>query len=140
MPLDLENLRNSIASLRLVLERCEDQTTMQALDAVLQNAVKAGVIKHFEFTYEQCWLAIKNWLEDNVSPNAADGVNRRELFRMGTEQRLIDDVGRWMRYHGARNRTSHTYRETTANEVYSVIPAFVEDAQLLLAALEARND
>ena len=113
---------------------------MQDLDAVLQNAVRAGVIKHFEFTYEQSWLAIKKWLEINVSPNTGDGVTRRELFRLGWEQRLIDDVDSWMRYHRARNLTSHTYREATANEVYAVIPGFVEDAQLLLAALEVRND
>ena len=78
--------------------------------------------------------------EVNVNPNAADGVTRRELFRMGAENRLIDDVDRWMNYHLARNRTSHTYRESTANEVHAVIPAFPEDALLLLAALEARND
>jgi len=140
MHLNLENLRNSIASLRLIFERSEDDSTMEDLDAVLQNAVKAGVIKHFEFTYEQSWLAIKKWLEINVSPNTGDGVTRRELFRLGWEQRLIDDVDGWMRYHRARNLTSHTYREATANEVYSVISAFIGDAQLLLAALEVRND
>lgn len=142
MPLDLENLRNSIAALRLVLERCEDEATMQGLDAVLQSAVKAGAIKHFEFTYEQSCLSVKRWLEANVNPNAGDGVTRRELFRLGAEQRLIDvdDIDRWMAYHEARNRTAHTYRETTANEVYAVILAFLANASLLLSALEARND
>ncbi|MCE2500724.1 MAG: hypothetical protein J4G13_07665 [Dehalococcoidia bacterium] len=36
--------------------------------------------------------------------------------------------------------TPHTYREATANEVYEVLPEFLEAAQLLLAALEARDD
>lgn len=60
----------------------------------------------------------------------------------GAEQRLIevDAIDRWMDYHDARNRTSHTYRETTANEVYAVIPGFLADARLLLAELEARDD
>ncbi len=113
---------------------------IQTLTPALQNAVKAGVIKHFEFTYELSWQFIKRWLEINVSPNTGDGVTRRELFRLGAENRLIDDVDRWMRYHRARNLTSHTYRETTANEVYAVIPAFLEDVRHLLVALEARND
>ena len=73
-------------------------------------------------------------------PNAADGVTRRELYRLGFENRLIDDVDRWMDHHEARNETTHTYRKATADEVYAAIPAFLEDAQLLLAALEARND
>ena len=140
MQVNLENFRNAIASLRLILDRCQDESMMQGLDSVLQNAVRAGVIKHFEFTYEQSWLSIKKWLEINVSPDTGDGVSRRELFRLASEQRLIDDVDCWMRYHRARNQTSHTYREATANEVYAVIPEFVEDAQRLLAALEARND
>lgn len=113
---------------------------MEGLDPILQVAVRAGAIKHFEFTYELSWLSIKRWLEDNVSPTTGDGVTRRELFRLAAESRLIDNVDRWMRYHRARNRTSHTYRETTANEVYAVIPEFLADARSLLAILEANND
>jgi nucleotidyltransferase substrate binding protein (TIGR01987 family) len=138
--LDLSSLRNATISLRQALEHSEDATLMDGLADTLRTVIRSGVIKHFELTYEPSWLFIKRWLETNVSPNTGDGVTRRELFRLGAENRLIDDVDRWMRYHQARNRTSHTYRETTANEVYAVIPAFLEDSQLLLAALEARND
>ena len=113
---------------------------MEGLDPILRVAVRAGAIKHFEFTYELSSLSIKRWLEANVSPTAGDGVTRRQLFRLAAESRLIDDVGRWMRYHQARNRTSHTYRETAANEVYAVIPEFLADARSLLVILEANND
>ena len=64
----------------------------------------------------------------------------RELYRLGAEQRLIYDVDRWMDHHQARNLTTHTYRKATADRVYAAIPDFLEDAQLLLAALEERND
>ncbi len=142
MPLRLDGLSNAIASLDQALGHSQDATLMNSLDETLRPVIRAGVIKHFEFTYELSWLAIKRWLEDNVNPNAADGVTRRELFRHGAEQRLIevDAIDRWMDYHEARNRTSHTYRETTANEVYAVIPGFLADARLLLAELEARDD
>ena len=52
----------------------------------------------------------------------------------------LDDVERWMDHHEALNETTHTYRKATADEVYAAIPAFLDDARLLLAALEARND
>ena len=140
MSLNLVGFRSAIGSLAAVIERSEDRTAMDGLDPILQVAVRAGAIKHFEFTYELSWKLIKRWLELNVSPNAADGVTRRELYRLGFENRLIDDVERWMDHHEARNETTHTYRKATADEVYAAIPAFLEDARLLLAALEARND
>ncbi len=146
MPLDLENLQNAIGSLDQALgilqvfEDRENAPLMGGTQEAWRRVVQSGVIKHFEFTYELSWLFIKRWLEANVSPNAGDGVTRRELFRLGAENLLIDDVDRWMRYHQARNRMSHTYRQATADEVCAVVPAFLGDSRLLLAALEARND
>ena len=140
MPLELESLRDAVASLSAALESSEDSVLMSSLGRGLQVVIKSGVIKHFEFTYELCWKFIKRWLEVNISRDAADGVTRRELFRLGAEHRLIDDVAGWVRYHQARNLTSHTYRRATADAVYAVIPAFLADARLLLAALETRND
>ena len=147
MPLNLEGLRNAITSLEQALvvyqalDDGEDRgPVMGDMEETLRRVLQSGVIKHFEFTYELSWLSIKRWLELNVSPNSADGVTRRELFRLGAENRLIDDVDRWMDHHSARNDTSHTYRKTTADAVFAAIPAFLQDARRLLHALEARND
>lgn len=51
----------------------------------------------------------------------------REAFQM----QLISDGRVWMDMIGSRNKTSHTYNEDTANEIYYKImndyhPAFVE--------------
>ncbi len=136
MPLDLINFRDAIASLDEAMLISQDPS----LDDALETVIQAGVIKRFEFTYEMSWKYIKRWLEINVSPNTADGVTRRELFRHGYEHQLIQSVDQWMNYHLARNDTSHTYRKETADAVYAAIPAFLADARQLLAALEARND
>ena len=45
-----------------------------------------------------------------------------------------------MRYHAARNNTSHTYNPSVAAEVYGISLDFARDAGRLLAALEARNE
>ena len=140
MPLVLDGLRDAISGLELVLERTDAADSSHELDEVLLRAAKSGVTKHFEFTYELSWRFIRRWLETNISRDAADGVTRQELFRLGAEHRLINRVEDWMIYHRARNLTSHTYRQATAEEVYAVIPAFTESAKGLLVALEARND
>ena len=139
MPLLLDGLRDAVSGLDLVLSRTEVAEQYEELDEVLLRAVKSGVIKHFEFTYELSWRFIRRWLETNVSRDLADGVTRQELFRLGAEYRLISRVEDWMVYHRARNLTSHTYRQATAEEVYAVIPSFLEDAKSLLTALELRN-
>jgi nucleotidyltransferase substrate binding protein (TIGR01987 family) len=82
--------------------------------------IRAGVIQHFKFTYELCWKFIKRWIEMNINPEAADGVTRRELFRLGAENKLIDNVDKWMEFHKARNSTSHMYDEDIAEEVLRV--------------------
>jgi nucleotidyltransferase substrate binding protein (TIGR01987 family) len=140
MPLELDSLKRAATALDAVLARSEDAELMRGLDEVARNAIKSGAIQHFESTYELSWKFMKRWLETNVSPTAADGVTRRELFRLAAEQRLITDVERWMRHHAARNETSHTYDPAIAERVYAAAREFMADARGLLAALEARND
>lgn len=140
MPLELDSLRKAVAAFNDVLAKSDDADFMASVDEVARNAIKSGVIQHFEFTYELSWKFMKRWLEMNVSPTAADGVTRRELFRQAVEQHLISDVDAWMRHHAARNLTSHTYEAAVAEQVYAAAHDFAEDAVRLLKSLEARND
>lgn len=140
MPLELGSLRQAILSLNAVLSRSNNLQLMTSLDDVTQQAIKAGAIQHFEFTYELSWKFMKRWLEMNVSPTAVDGVTRRELFRQAAEHKLIGDIESWMAHHYARNQTSQTYDASVAEEVYRAVDPFRRDVGELLAALEAHND
>ena len=140
MPLELESLENAVAALNEVVTRSSDTRFMETLDRVTRNAFIAGVILHFEFTYELCWKFMKRWIDLNVGTTVVDGVTRRELFRHAAEQRLITDVEQWMRYHDARNRTSHTYQSAVAEQIFTITPAFTADAMRFLEALAQRND
>ena len=83
---------------------------------------------------------MKRWLEANLGSSHVEGVSRRQLFRLSAENRLINDVDEWMEYHDARNETSHTYDEGTAEDVFGTARVFLADAAQLLQALEVRND
>jgi nucleotidyltransferase substrate binding protein (TIGR01987 family) len=63
-------------------------------------------------------------------------MTNKKLFRVAAERLLLDDPQRWFAYLEARNKTSHTYNESVAEEVYSQTPNFLADAKKLLAALE----
>lgn len=64
----------------------------------------------------------------------------RNLFREAGRQGLIDDVLRWFAYHKARNLTSHTYNENTAEETFLVVKQFSTDVEKLFKKLEKLNN
>ncbi|MGN7611345.1 nucleotidyltransferase substrate binding protein [Magnetococcales bacterium HHB-1] len=140
MTLDLSRFKKALSALERSVGAALSSERMQDLDEDIQEAVRAGVIQSFEFTYEQCWKLMRRWLKNNVGPTHVDGITRRQLFRLSAEHRLIDDVDQWMDFHDNRNRTSHTYNEDTAVEVFRSATAFTHAAKQFLAAIEARND
>lgn len=137
MEIKLDAYKKSITSLEgavLFLEK------MQVSDKILEyelNTIKSGVIKNFEFVYEQSWKLMKRWLEQNVTPTCVDGVTRRELFRVSAQNKLINDVDLWMDFHGARNLTSHTYDEITAEDVLEIAVKLLPSAKELAKRLES---
>ena len=137
MNLYLDSLTKSIDALERSVKTA---SSLDTSDDDLRETVRAGVIQNFEVAYEQCWKMMKRWLEENIGRTYVDGVTRRELFRLAAESRLITDVERWMDYHTARNQTSHTYDEATAQSVFEEATHFADDARQLLRALEAHND
>jgi nucleotidyltransferase substrate binding protein (TIGR01987 family) len=139
MPLDLSSLRRGLLSLEQAIGVAETEK-MSGFNKATQEVIKAGVIQNFEFTYELCWKFMKRWLENNIGATYVDGVTRRELFRLGAENRLITDVDGWMDYHAARNETAHTYDSGKADEIFRIARSFYKDAKRLLEALEIRND
>lgn len=140
MPLELGSLRNSIKSLTDLLAVSENGARMGQLSEVERNGIRSGVIQNFEVTYELSWKLMARWLNTCIGAGVADGVTRRQLFRLAAENRLILDVDLWVQHHEARNATSHIYNEEKALLVYRATREFAHDAQLLLEALEARND
>lgn len=141
MSLDLTSLRKGVHALGQVLERCEDDALVSGLDPVTRNALRAGAIQHFEFTFELCWKFIQRWIRRNRGPEDADFPrSRNELFRLAARYRLIPDPTPWFGYAEARNLTSHPYNDDEAARVYGVTRRFLADARILLARLEAAND
>jgi nucleotidyltransferase substrate binding protein (TIGR01987 family) len=85
-----------------------------------------ATIKRFEFTYELSWKLMKTILEYNGNNN---GTSPRSSIREAFKTGLITDGDTWIKMLGDRNRTSHTYDEDCAYEIFDnikslYIPAF----------------
>ena len=140
MSLETSSLKKGIASLERATRVAVGKQADPEIGKDEMETIAAGVIQNFAFTYELCWKFMKRWIEENVNSEIVDGVTRRELFRVSAENRLIDDVNRWMEFHRARNSSSHIYDEKIAEEVFAAAMSFLPDAKEFAARLDARND
>lgn len=131
MPLDFTPLANAVARLDEGLARFRaDETDTQIRD---------GLIQRFEFTYDLAHKMLRRALEEAAAtPEEVDRMTFPTLIRTGVEQGLV--AGQWpdwRMFREMRNITSHTYDEAKAVQVVAAIPAFLAEAQGLLARLQA---
>lgn len=130
--LDVSSLEKAVLSLDQALKACEKESA--------NTLYRDASIQRFEYTYELCHKLLKRYLEI-TEPNAEeiDQMAFSMLIRTASEKGLLlNDWEKWRQYRHARNMTSHVYDEKKALEVYTVIPAFLNDAQYLLNQLKER--
>lgn len=141
MKLDLSSLQKAIESLEKTIRVAGDKDSAARLDEDTKDAIRAGVIQNFEFTYELCWKFIRRWIKENSAVEEAEYPRtRKEFFRLAALFGLIKDPQLWFSYGDARNLTSHTYDEDKAETVYEAAVNFLEDAKYLMERLQERND
>ena len=133
MSLDLTPLVNAVQRLAEGLERyrCEIDDTQ----------IRDGLVQRFEFTYEISHKMLKRYLESTApTPTVFDQMAFADLIRTANEQGLLrGDWSDWKLYREMRSRTIHSYDEAVALEVVAGIPAFLAEAQYLLAQLQERS-
>lgn len=103
----LEDFQKALKKLEIALEK----------DAHLDELYLDGTIQRFEFVYELSWKLMKSYLEYQ----GVEVVSPRETFREGFKEGLIEDASEWINLMLNRNRTSHTYNEETAWDIYDKI-------------------
>lgn len=98
------------------------------LGFVLDEMIKEGLIQRFEYTHELAWNVMKDYAAYQGNANVGGS---RDATREAFQLKLISNGKVWMDMIGSHNKTSHTYNEETADEIYSRIlneyyPAFLE--------------
>lgn len=85
---------------------------------VVDELIKEGLIQRFEYTHELAWNVMKDYAF--FQGNSTIGGSRdatREAYKLN----LIESADVWMDMIQSRNKTSHTYDEDTANEIFGKI-------------------
>lgn len=91
-----------------------------------------GMIQRFEYCLEISWNSAKKVLEYQEYKVDTPRNIFRELAKIG----WIDNPEQWIEFLEARNKTSHMYHEEIANELFRLIPAFLNASHRLLNVLE----
>ena len=133
MTLDVSSLANAVRRLREGVARHRREPGDEQL--------RDGLIQRFEFTYELAHKMVRRYLQEAAA--SADEIARlsfADLIRAANAQGLLHgDWPAWRRYREMRTRTSHTYDSGVAGEIAAEIPAFLDEAEFLLAELELRS-
>lgn len=84
-------------------------------DDFLENIIKEGLIQRFEYTHELAWNVMKDFFKEAGNTNIFGSKDAtREAFAAG----LIINGEIWMDMIISRNKTSHTYNEDTAEDIF----------------------
>lgn len=84
----------------------------------LSDLEQQGLIQAFEFTHELAWNTLKDFLEDR---GAANLFGSKDATRQAFAAGLIGNGEIWMAMIQSRNRTTHTYDQTIADEIARAI-------------------
>ena len=107
METTIRKLFKSIVSAFAVLEKGD-----------LNELEKQGLIQSFEYTYDLAWNVIKDFYEYQ---GITDIQGSRDAIRIAFKMGLIEDGKGWMQMIGSRIKSSHTYNEDIALEIYNDI-------------------
>jgi nucleotidyltransferase substrate binding protein (TIGR01987 family) len=96
-----------------------------------------GAIQRFEYTFELSWKVAKRVLGEH----GIEALTPKNVIRELANKGWIDNPELWMAFLRARNQTSHTYQDLTADEVFKTIQAFPTECTKLInkLKLETKN-
>ena len=119
--IQLDELKRAIRRLR------------EALDLPKSDIIRDSVIQRFEFTVELSWKALQRYLK---ASGISESLTPKNTFREAAKLGVVSDPEAWIRFIDARNLSSHTYKESLAEEVYARALTLAPFAEELVLAME----
>jgi nucleotidyltransferase substrate binding protein (TIGR01987 family) len=95
-----------------------ERSVTAAQEKKLNEMEEQGLVQSFEFTFELAWKLLKDYLE---SKGFKDFHGSKDTFKLAFQEGLISDGELWMEMLDNRNRSSHTYEESIARQIISLV-------------------
>ena len=119
------NYRKAVARLGVAVALSEERE--------LSDLEQQGLIQGFEFTFDLAWKTLQDILREHKRPNDNGGPS--VIIAQALVDGYIKDEAGWKKVKKARDASSHTYDEGTADEIAEDI---VEEFYPLFIQLETR--
>jgi len=100
----------------------------------LNDLIRAGCIKYFEFCFELAWKSIKIFCEE-MGTNSCNSP--KSSLKQAFLLKWIDNEIVWLEMLSARNRLAHTYDASYALEIYNSLGKFLVELGKLSENLHA---
>ena len=84
----------------------------------LSDLEQQGIIQAFEYTHELAWNTMKDYFEYQGDSSIKGS---RDAARAAFKVEIITNGEEWMDMIRSRNKTSHTYNQETADEIFNAI-------------------
>lgn len=126
MAVSLGEYEKALVSLSEAIEFAEQR--------VLENEKKIArdaVIQRFEFCVELAWKCAAKIL-------GSKSTTAKPVIREMLQNAFISNAELWFDFIEARNKSSHTYEERVAREVFEVAKKFIEPGHQLLEILKSK--
>lgn len=122
------NFNKALQKLTEAINYIKKDLEQSKAEEVLEEIIKEGLIQRFEYTYEMAWNVMKDYA---LYQGNSEIGGSRDSIRYAFTLNLISDGDMWMDMIKSRIKTSHTYNEETAQEIYMKIlneyyPAFID--------------
>lgn len=105
-------------------------------DRDLFEQFRNSVIQTFEYSWELTTRQLRRALAERAaSEDEVLSLSFPDLIRLAAHDGFIDSVEEWLAFRAIRNKTSHGYEESYAEESYLHAGRFLASARALLDRL-----
>lgn len=106
------------------LEEAHEECLLQVVGSKSYKLMRDACIQRFEFCVELGWKVSLKYL-------GLSGTSPKMAMREMLKANMISDINLWFDFIEARNKSSHTYDENIAAEVFAIIAVFIVEARAL---------
>lgn len=103
----------------------------EAINQKKDDFIRDSVIQRFEFSVELAWKTTKKIMGTSTSAP-------KDVIREMAQGNYIENVELWLLAIDMRNKSSHTYKEDLAEEVYNFACHFLPELKKLLKKISVK--